>query len=79
MEGETGYLIPFDESSHLVDQSVEQAVETAVESVAEKIAFLAQSPDVVGQLGQAGRERALANFSADSLAAALQRVYQPWL
>lgn len=83
VNGETGYLIPFDESSHLVDQSVEQEVETAVENmaenVAEKIAFLAQSPDVVEQLGKAGRERALAHFSADSLAAALQKAYQSWL
>ncbi|MGO2149315.1 glycosyltransferase [Halomonas sp.] len=58
-EGETGYLVPFASPS----------------LVAERLAQLSESPALCQQMGLAGRQRAITEFGAEGLKAALEQSY----
>jgi glycosyltransferase involved in cell wall biosynthesis len=59
-EGKTGFIIPFDD----------------VQALAERMVILAQSPDLRGRMGAAGRQRVEQQYGFARLGENMMRVYQ---
>jgi starch synthase len=66
LDGETGLLAPYDEKEPA-------AFERAL---AEAVNRLARDPDLAARLGRAGRERAVASFAWDEIAAQTVELYR---
>lgn len=65
-EGRDGLLVPFDE----------RPAESGAPALAEAIAYLLDHPDEAARMGQAGREKVLANHTSDIKCRMVEEVYQ---
>ena len=73
MDGETGYLVPYDPAA--ADDPA--AVAGFESTLAERINSLTADPDRAAAFGRAGRQRCIDEFSWATIAAATVAVYRP--